>query len=101
MISEVTEIKHKDGSSTVKIKLYDKMAALDKLAKIGGFYRDDRREKESAPITQITVVLNHSSGQRTTETRQLEAPESLPPGTVDGQVLGVDAGGPDAAAGDG
>lgn len=90
-----------DAPVQTPIRASDKIAAIDKMAKIAGIYKTDK-QPQAAPITQITVILNHGTGGRTTETHQLDTPEPLPPGTVDGQVLGVDAhDAPDAAAGAG
>ena len=75
------ETRHKDGSSGVKIKLHDKLAALDKLAKLLGYYRDDRLDRDNRPynITHVEIRLG-SSGR--TETREVAPP---PQHVIDGE----------------
>lgn len=42
------------------VRAADKVAALDKMAKVLGLYKEDRRNDERRPaITHITVVLSH------------------------------------------
>jgi phage terminase small subunit len=53
-VSEVTEIKGL-GTRTLKFKLHDKVAALDKLARHLGMYEDAEAGKGSV---QIAIVLN-------------------------------------------
>jgi hypothetical protein len=68
------------GPVETPIRASDQIAALDKLAKLGGLYRDTSRDAPPAPITQITVVLHHATG----------GGEGAHGRTVDGDVLGVD-----------
>ena len=58
----------------------DKTAALDKLAKVTGLYRDDQKDPNQHPIniTHVTVVLSHGE----TETREVTPPR---PHVIDGE----------------
>jgi hypothetical protein len=77
----VTKLQEIAGAVTeTPIRASDQIAALDKLAKLGGLYRDTSRDAPPAPITQITVILNHATG----------GGEGAHGPTVDGDVLGVD-----------
>ena len=49
----------------------DKVAALDKMAKILGLYRDTEVQQPRAAITQVTVVLHHGAGGTSTESRRI------------------------------
>ena len=43
----------------------DKVAALDKMAKVLGLYRDDRSDRDQRPVvTNVNVVLNHADQGR-------------------------------------
>ena len=53
-VAKVTDLRYRDGSTGVKIKLQDKLAALDKLAKLLGYYENDREDKDGPPI-QVTA----------------------------------------------
>ena len=67
------------GFAAVKgdVRPADKIAALDKMSKILGLYRDDQGDRDQRPVvTQVTVVLNHGQGGTATETHP-----PLPPGT--------------------
>ena len=49
------------GYAAVKgdVRPADKVAALDKMSKILGLYRDDRADRDQRPVvTHVTVVLN-------------------------------------------
>lgn len=47
-----------------RVRVRDQVAALDKLAKVLGLYRDaDDRDRSRAPVTQIVVMLNHGDRQ--------------------------------------
>ncbi len=59
LVAEVQETRHKDGASSVKIKLHDKIVALDKMAKILGLYHEQPPPTGNIKITKVTVVLNH------------------------------------------
>jgi len=67
------------------VKVADQLSAIDKLAKMGGFYRDDRKDREPVRITQVTVVLDRGNGEKATETHPLDTPDFPPPGTVDAE----------------
>ena len=47
------------GVATGPLRWADKVAALDKMAKLLGLYRDGEDERPRAVITNITVVLDH------------------------------------------
>ena len=85
LVKKLLEIA--DAPMQKPVRASDKIAAIDKMAKIGGLYRDSRKDPESVRITQVTVVLNHNSGETRRETHQLNTP---PPGTVDGESQIVD-----------
>ena len=54
------------------IRPADKVAALDKMAKVLGLYRDGRSDRDQRPVvTQVTVVLNHGRGGTATETQRV------------------------------
>ena len=78
-ISEVAEIKHRDESTGVKVKMHDKLGALDRLAKILGLYRDVPDDNRSVAITQITVVLSHDKEET------MEITEPAPQRVIDGE----------------
>lgn len=61
------------GMATVKgdVRPSDKVAALDKMAKILGLYREPDRDSQSTQITQVTVILDHGQGGTATETHQI------------------------------
>lgn len=58
----MAEIRHRDGSTGVKVKLHDKISALDKLAKMLGMYRDDRGDRENRPLNITRVTINFPDG---------------------------------------
>lgn len=72
LVSEVSETKHRDGTASVKIKLHDKLEALDKMAKMVGAYT--ATPETTVRITKITVVLPPDSdgGESRTETKVIE-----------------------------
>jgi hypothetical protein len=55
------------GYAAVKgdVRPADKVAALDKMAKVLGLYRDERADRDQRPVvTNVTVVLNHAAQGR-------------------------------------
>lgn len=74
LVSEVSETKQ-----GVKIKLHDKMDALDKMAKIVGAYKEPEHRGDDIRITSVTYVLNHGNGEVEHQTRTIDgAFEVLP-----------------------
>ena len=69
-VSEIQEIRHRDGSRGVKVKLHDKLVALDKLAKLLGYYRDDKQDRETRPINITRIVIQFPDGR--TEAREIK-----------------------------
>ena len=51
------------------VRAADKTAALDKMAKIHGWYRDDRGDHNNRPfnVNSVTVILDHGNGETSTE----------------------------------
>lgn len=88
LVSEVVETRHKDGTISVKIKLHDKLAAINQLNKTLGLYRDDSKDRDNRPIqvTHVTVVLASGS-----ETRVVERPDAI---EGESRVLPEDENGP-------
>ena len=66
LVSEVSQTVTKDGG-TVKIKLHDKIAALDKMAKTLGMYEEKKTPDTSVTITKVTVVLSGPAALRQAE----------------------------------
>mgnify|MGYP001574493004 FL=1 len=64
------------GVATGPLRWADKVAALDKMAKLLGLYRDVEDERPRAVITHVTVVLDHG-------------PQSAPR-VVEGEVVSED-----------
>lgn len=56
-----------EGGSTLKFKLYDKISALDKLARHLGMYVDKADEKPIQSITAIKVIIEYPNGDGNTE----------------------------------
>lgn len=52
------------GEAVGPLRWADKVAALDKMAKILGLYRDAEAEAPRQVITHVTVVLDHGEGKR-------------------------------------
>ena len=50
MVSEIQEIRRRDDTVGMRLKLYDKTIALDRLAKLCDLYRDDRADRGQHPI---------------------------------------------------
>ena len=69
-VSEIQEIRHRDGTVGMRLKLYDKLAALDKLAKLCGLYREDKQERDNRPINITRVVIQFPDGR--TETQEIK-----------------------------
>ena len=68
--------------TTSTVRPSDKVAALDKMAKAVGMYREPERDHHPIRISQVTVVLNHGAGRTTTETQQIDPP---PHNVIDGE----------------
>ena len=65
-MAEVSETKQ-----GVKIKLHDKLEALDKMAKIVGAYKEPEH-RDDIRITSVTYVLNHGNGEVDHQTRTID-----------------------------
>ena len=52
------------GVATGPLRWADKVAALDKMAKLLGLYRDVEDERPRAVITHVTVVLDHGASHQ-------------------------------------
>ena len=85
LVSEVSETKQ-----GVKIKMYDKLEALDKMAKIVGAYNEPERQGD-IHITKVTVVLAAIDGEaEREETHFVDANYEVLP--EDGDDVPVDEG---------
>ena len=78
-----------------QVRASDKVAALDKVAKILGLYKDtDERDTRPEPITQVTIILTQG-GKQVEESRIVEqVAKPLEPGLEQGQGDGSKPGGP-------
>ena len=85
------------GVATGPLRWADKVAALDKMAKLLGLYRDLEEERPRAVITNITVVLDHG-GQPSAVSHQLSAGTQP---VVEGEVVDQGEKGASPQAGDG
>ena len=86
LVAEVSETKQ-----GVKIKLHDKLEALDKMAKIVGAYNEPERQGD-IHITKVTVVLAGVDGEASQEeTHFVDANYEVLP--EDGDDVPVDEGG--------
>ena len=63
IVAELAKAGHGDASGP--LRWADKVAALDKMAKILGLYKEqDGGRERQAPVTQVTVVLDYGPGHR-------------------------------------
>ena len=62
-----------DAPMQQPVRASDKIAALDKLAKIHGLYRDDSKDKDHRPINITHVEIRMPGGK--VETREIEPPQ--------------------------
>jgi len=66
LVAEVSQTVTKDGG-IVKIKLHDKIAALDKMAKTLGMYEEQKAPDTSVAITKVTVIFSSRDGKEPTQ----------------------------------
>jgi len=75
ILDELGKVAFAEVQSPVRAS--DKTAALDKLAKIAGLYRDadSNRDQRLVQVTQVTVILDRGNGVTETETQERKVVE--------------------------